>query len=65
MKDKKFVKTNRSNNVISGVIGGISRGTGINVTLLRCVSVFLLFSLFFITILAYIVLALWMPNEDD
>lgn len=65
MKDKKFVKTNRSNNVISGVIGGISRGTGINVTLLRFVSVFLLFSLFFITILAYIALALWMPNEDD
>ena len=62
MATTEFVRTDRSNKMISGVCGGLARYLGIDATIMRLIFVLAVVS--GVTPLIYIVLWIVMPRES-
>lgn len=64
MTSKSLTKTNKTDKVVSGVIGGLSKKIGIKPFIPRLAFLFFLFSSFGFAIVLYIIFALTMLEEE-
>ncbi len=64
MKDKRRFVRSRSDQFVSGVLGGIAHYFGISSTLLRILFVIGLFLTSFLLIVPYTILSFFMPREE-
>jgi phage shock protein C len=63
---KKQLARSRSNRKLAGVIGGLSRFTGIDATILRVIFIILLIPTgFFPLVVVYGLMAFVLPNEEE
>lgn len=66
MSEKKKLLRSRSDRMIAGVIGGLARYFGLDITVLRIIYVLVsLFSAAFPGIIVYLILLVVMPLEEE
>lgn len=65
MTSKSLTKTNKTDKVVCGVIGGLSKNIGIKPFIPRLAFLFLLFSSFGFALLIYTIFALTMLEEEE